>query len=116
MEISGPAIAARIKQIRLYRGIKQDYAASILEMTQQSYSLIESNQDLRLSTILNVSKMLDVNPLFIMAVDIPINDATINRFQQELNLEVFNELEKCYEKIDFYKGILGSKLSESLFH
>ena len=72
-----PHIAARIRQIRLRRGIKQGAVASALGCTQQNYSILECDaKNPLLSTLLQLCSVLDVELWYLLS-PLPVTDETL---------------------------------------
>ena len=72
-----PHIAARIRQIRLRRGIKQCAVAAALGCTQQNYSILECDaKNPLLSTLLQLCAVLDVELWYLLS-PMPVTDETL---------------------------------------
>ncbi len=82
-------IPNRIKTIRKNLDLKQTYVAYKMGITQQCYSVIESGKkSYTYNTIVKVAQALEINPLFILAGDIPITNETIDLFRRKTISEV----------------------------
>ena len=75
-------LSGRIKRIRQELGLGQMEIAAKMDITQQSYSWLETRSfDPKLSTLYKLSKVLNVKVSFLLSFDVPINMETIKQFQ-----------------------------------
>lgn len=73
-----PEIAARIRQIRLRRGIKQAAVASALGCSQQNYNQMECViKSPRVSTLLQICQALDVELWYLLS-PMPVTDESLH--------------------------------------
>lgn len=90
-------IATRIRKIREIRGWKQTAVASSMDITQQAYSCLEQGaSNARLETLKRFCDVMNVELPFLIAVDVPITEETLNRFGQRN----FNEFLVAYKKLE----------------
>ena len=90
-------IGRKISRIREIRGIKQDYLAIELGISQQTISKIEQSESVEEETLGNVAKALGVTPRAMKSFS---EDAIINYFhdQSYFNYQrTFNPLDKVME-------------------
>lgn len=72
-----PNIAQRIRDIRYYKGMKQQAVSLSLEVSQQSYSLLEKQaNNARLSTLVRICDVFQI-PLSYLVSHEPINRENI---------------------------------------
>jgi transcriptional regulator with XRE-family HTH domain len=104
------SIADRIRQIRNYRGLKQAAVADMLGIHQQNYSTIErTNRKASLESLERVANVLEVDLLFLLATQVPVNKANIERFNQQRILDLFTESEQLKSKLSVYEDLLKIK-------
>lgn len=71
-------ITARIRKIRQERGYSQEYMAYRLEISQQSYSRLESGrQDLKITQLEDIAEVLAVCPVELMRDESPPETASV---------------------------------------
>jgi len=107
-------IGQKIKKIREIKGFKQDYMADNLEITQQSYSNIESNKiDVSFSKIEQIAKLFGMRLEDLLTFDERVvfnlnaqhtsasntGDIHNNNFPQELKQLYEEQIQLLKEKI-----------------
>jgi transcriptional regulator with XRE-family HTH domain len=95
-------IGAKIRKIRQLKGYSQEYMATSLGITQNSYSKLENQKTkLNLERISNISKILEINPIDLITCN---ENLVVNQNNaEERNKDViYNnvsiELKEQYEK------------------
>ncbi len=99
------SIGFNIKRIREIKGLKQEFIADKLGISQQAYSKIEQSDILEEQKIIQIANILEVTPHAINS----FNEAAIfnnfNNQSQFINYQ-FNPLEKI---IELYENLLKEK-------
>lgn len=112
-------IGQKIERIRVFRGIKQEYLASKLGISQQTVSKIEQQADIEEELLNQIAEVLGVTPDVIKNFDEErvtyiINNQS-NIYDNEIkdsasNTFVFNPLEKI---VELYERLISSEREKS---
>jgi len=111
-------IGRKISRIREIRGIKQDYLAIELGVSQQTISKIEQSEEIEDSTLEKISKVLGVSPEGIKNFNEEslinnINSSYDNSTFNVNNHCTFNPLDKLMEVVEenksLYERLLASE-------
>jgi transcriptional regulator with XRE-family HTH domain len=96
-------IGQKIKKVRELRNLTQDYIASKIGMTQESYSKIESSRNnISIQKLEKIAEILEVNPSDLLNFD---ENRVLLKFENTHNntqVGYFNEIEsvkQLYEKM-----------------
>ena len=108
-------ISSRIRKIREIRGWKQTAVASSMNITQQAYSCLEQGAgNARLETLRRFCDVMNVELPFLIAVDVPVTDETLNRFGQKKYNEFLTAFKKLEQKLEIFDELLSGKSSHTL--
>jgi transcriptional regulator with XRE-family HTH domain len=114
-------IGRKISRIREIRGIKQDYLAIELGVSQQTISKIEQSEEVEDSTLEKIAKILGVSPEGIKNFNEEslinnINSSYDNSTFNVNNHCTFNPLDKLMEVVEenkrLYERLLASELEK----
>jgi len=112
MERTKYSVANRIKTIRHILGFKQSAIAAMIKISQQDYCQIENSEDIHTSTLYKVSQALGADAALIVSPTIPINEETVKHFSLNRQTNLVEELLDLRNKVNAYKSILKSSLSD----
>ena len=88
-EINFENIGRKLKEIRLSKGLTQEYVADMADVNTSHISNIENNRvKISLTTLVNVCNALDVTVDFILAGE-------YNKISSVLEQEILHELQSC---------------------
>lgn len=91
-EINFPRIGRKIKEIRLAKGLTQEYVASIADVNTSHISNIENNRvKISLPTLVHVCNALDTTIDYILADE-------YNHSSSVLEQEILRELHSCTDQ------------------
>ncbi len=100
-------IASRIRKIREVRGWKQTAIASSMNITQQAYSCLEQGaSNARLETLKRFCDVMKVELPFLIAVDVPITEETIERYGSKSYFEFISTYRKLKQKVEIFEELL----------
>ncbi len=100
-------IASRIRKIREVRGWKQTAIASSMNITQQAYSCLEQGaSNARLETLKRFCDVMKVELPFLIAVDVPITEETIERYGSKSYFEFISTYRKLEQKVEIFEELL----------
>ena len=100
-------IASRIRKIREVRGWKQTAIASSMNITQQAYSCLEQGaSNARLETLKRFCDVMKVELPFLIAVDVPITEETIERYGNKSYFEFISTYRKLEQKVEIFEELL----------
>jgi transcriptional regulator with XRE-family HTH domain len=100
-------IAARIRKIREIRGWKQAAVATSMGITQQAYSCLEQNaSNARLDTLKRFSNVVGVELSYLVALDVPVTDETLQRFGSIKFSETLGAFKKLEHKLEIFDDLL----------
>jgi transcriptional regulator with XRE-family HTH domain len=103
-------IASRIRKIREVRGWKQTAVAAAMNVTQQAYSCLEQGaSNARLETLKRFCKVMNVELSFLVAVDVPVTDETVERFASTNLNEFLISYKKLEQKLEIFDELLRGK-------
>ena len=110
-------IASRIRKIREVRGWKQTAVASSMNITQQAYSCLEQGaNNARLETLKRFCTVMNVELSFLVAVDVPVTEETVERFGGTSYNEFLNSYKKLEQKLEIFDELLRGKTESTLKH
>lgn len=102
-------IASRIRKIREVRGWKQTAIASSMNITQQAYSCLEQGaNNARLETLKRFCDVMKIELPFLIAVDVPITEETIERYGNKSYYEFISTYRKLEQKVEIFEELLTS--------
>ena len=102
-------IASRIRKIREVRGWKQTAIASSMNITQQAYSCLEQGaSNARLETLKRFCDVMKIELPFLIAVDVPITEETIERYGNKSYYEFISTYRKLEQKVEIFEELLTS--------
>ncbi len=111
LEEQKKTIAYRIKRIREIKGLKQSAVAEEFGTTQQSYSHFESGiNDLHISTLLKICKVLNVDPCYVLSRNISITDESMEQFKEDSYYNMMEEVKRLRNKEVIYKSIILGRI------
>ena len=84
----------------------------MIKISQQSYCQIENSEDIHTSTLYKVSQALGADAALIVSPTIPINEETVKHFSLNRQTNLVEELLDLRNKVNAYKSILKSSLSD----
>lgn len=100
-------IASRIRKIREVRGWKQTAIASSMNITQQAYSCLEQGaSNARLETLKRFCNVMKIELPFLIAVDVPITEETIERYGNKSYFEFISTYRKLEQKVEIFEELL----------
>jgi len=100
-------IASRIRKIREVRGWKQTAIASSMNITQQAYSCLEQGaSNARLETLKRFCDVMKIELPFLIAVDVPITEETIERYGNKSYFEFISTYRKLEQKVEIFAELL----------
>ena len=100
-------IASRIRKIREVRGWKQTAIASSLNITQQAYSCLEQGaSNALLETLKRFCDVMKIELPFLIAVDVPITEETIERYGNKSYFEFISTYRKLEQKVEIFEELL----------
>ncbi len=100
-------IASRIRKIREVRGWKQTAIASSMNITQQAYSCLEQGaSNARLETLKRFCDVMKIELPFLIAVDVPITEETIERYGNKSYFEFISTYRKLEQKVEIFEELL----------
>jgi transcriptional regulator with XRE-family HTH domain len=100
-------IGARIRKIREIRGWKQTAIAVSMGITQQAYSCLEQNaSNARLDTLKRFCSAVGVEVSFLVALDIPVTEETLQRFGNVKFSEFLVNYKKLEHKLEIFDDLL----------
>ena len=100
-------IASRIRKIREVRGWKQTAIAASMNITQQAYSCLEQGaSNARLETLKRFCDVMKVELPFLIALDVPITEETIERYGNKSFDEFISTYRKLEQKIEIFEELL----------
>jgi transcriptional regulator with XRE-family HTH domain len=101
-------IASRIRKIREIRGWKQTAIASSMNITQQAYSCLEQGAgNARLETLKRFCNIMNVELSYLIAVDVPVTEETLERFGSKSYNEFLTGFRKMEQKLEIYEELLN---------
>jgi len=112
------SLGQKVERLRKFRGIKQEYVASKLGVTQQQYSKIEQQTEIEDSLLNQIAEILGVSTESILSFDDEKVTYNINNFYDIHDIEIkdnasnnfvaqiFNPIEKINE---LYERLLASE-------
>jgi transcriptional regulator with XRE-family HTH domain len=110
-------IATRIRKIREIRGWKQTAVALSMNISQQAYSCLEQNaSNARLETLKRFCGVVGVELSYLVALDVPITEETLQRFGNARFSEFLSEYKKLEQKLEIFDDLFrgNSEKSQSL--
>ena len=100
-------IASRIRKIREVRGWIQTAIASSMNITQQAYSCLEQGaSNARLETLKRFCDVMKIELPFLIAVDVPITEETIERYGNKSYFEFISTYRKLEQKVEIFEELL----------
>ena len=100
-------IASRIRKVREVRGWKQTAIASSMNITQQAYSCLEQGaSNARLETLKRFCDVMKIELPFLIAVDVPITEETIERYGNKSYFEFISTYRKLEQKVEIFEELL----------
>jgi transcriptional regulator with XRE-family HTH domain len=113
-----PSIGQKIKKIREIKGYKQEFMAEKLDISQQSYSNIESDKiDVPFSKIENIAEIFQMRVEDIISFDekfvlnnygeIKGNQIGLNNFPSELKQLYDDKIKLLEDKISYQQEIIN---------
>src|SRR3954470_24188579 len=110
-------IASRIRKIREIRGWKQAAVAMSMGITQQAYSCLEQNaSNARLDTLRRFSSVVGVELSYLVALDVPVTDETLQRFGNVKFSEFVSGYKKLEHKLEIFDDLLKGLEKTSHLH
>lgn len=110
-------IASRIRKIREVRGWKQTAVAASMNITQQAYSCLEQGaNNARLETLKRFCAVMNVELAFLVAVDVPVTEETVERFGSTNYNEFLNSYKKLEQKLEIFDELLRGKAETNINH
>ncbi len=117
--IDTPTIGQKIKKLREIKGYKQEYMAEKLDISQQSYSNIESGKiDVPFSKIENIAEIFGMRIEDLISFDekyvlnnygeIKGNQIGLNNFPSELKNLYDDKIKLLEDKINYQQEIINS--------
>ena len=108
-------IASRIKKIREVRGWKQTAVAASMNVTQQAYSCLEQGaSNARLDTLRRFCAVMKIELPFLVAVDVPVTEETVERFGSKPYNEFLTGYRKLEQKLEIFDELLRGRNNTSL--
>ena len=99
----------RVKKIRELRGHKQSVVASMMGVTQQGYSAIESHADsAKLETLKRFASALRVDISFLIS-DVPITEETLEQYGSRPYSIIVSEHRIASKKVIFFEDLFSKK-------
>lgn len=106
-------IASRIRKIREVRGWKQTAIASSMNITQQAYSCLEQGaNNARLETLKRFCDVMKIELPFLIAVDVPITEETIERYGNKSYYEFISTYRRLEQKVEIFEELLTNSESK----
>jgi transcriptional regulator with XRE-family HTH domain len=100
-------IASRIRKIREIRGWKQAAVAISMGITQQAYSCLEQNaSNARLDTLKRFCNVAGIEVSYLVALDIPVTEETLQRFGNVKFSEFLSNYKKLEHKLEIFNDLL----------
>jgi transcriptional regulator with XRE-family HTH domain len=100
-------IASRIRKIREVRGWKQTAIAASMNITQQAYSCLEQGaSNARLETLKRFCDVMKIELPFLIAIDVPITEETIERYGNKSYYEFITTYRKLEQKVEIFEELL----------
>jgi transcriptional regulator with XRE-family HTH domain len=100
-------IAERIRKIREIRGWKQAAVAMSMGITQQAYSCLEQNaSNARLDTLKRYAAVAGVELSYLVALDVPVTEETLQRFGSTKFSEFLTGYKKLEHKLEIFDDLL----------
>jgi transcriptional regulator with XRE-family HTH domain len=104
------SLALRIRKIREIRGLKQSNVARELNITQQSYGNLESQQNNpKLETLLRFCDVMKLPLSFLLDPNIPITDENVELFTNKGIGEIYSHYQNLKERLEYYEEIRSKK-------
>ncbi|MES2621046.1 MAG: helix-turn-helix transcriptional regulator, partial [Bacteroidota bacterium] len=79
-EKSMTKLGERIKRIRELKGLNQKKIAVRMNISSQTYAVLEEAKNLKYSTVKKFCEAIEIDPSFLLAEDVPISEETIQFF------------------------------------
>lgn len=84
-------ITTRMKKVREVKGWKQSAVAASMQITQQAFSYLESGGGSpRIDTLTRFCDVMNVQLNFLLAVDLPVTEETVNKYGTKSFSELVN--------------------------
>ena len=110
-------IALRIRKIREVRRMKQASVAASMNITQQAYSFLEQGaNNARLDTLKRFCITMNVELSFLVAMDVPVTEETVERFGSMNYNEFVTNYKKMEQKIEIFDELLRGKAESPRMH
>ena len=96
------------------RGWKQATLAASMKITQQAYSCLEQGaNNARLETLKRYCDIMKVELPFLIAIDVPITEETLEKFGSKSYNEILTTYKNLEQKLAIYEELLAGKLGET---
>lgn len=106
-------IASRIRKIREVRGKKQTSVAELMNISQQAYSCLEKRAgNSRLETLQRFCDVMNVELAYLVALDVPVTEETLERFGGKTYNEFLTSYKKLEHKLDIFNDLLRGRSDE----
>jgi transcriptional regulator with XRE-family HTH domain len=106
-------LSNRIKRIREMMQLKQNAVATELSISQQAYSILESGNDIRLSTLTRICQVFKIDLAFLLSYDLPITEENIELAREKKYAALMKEnkmLSEIVEREIFKNNYLANNI------
>ena len=108
-------IATRIRKIREIRGWKQIAVAGAMNISQQAYSCLEQGaNNARLETLKKYCHVMNVELAYLVAIDVPVTEETLNRFGSTNYNELLTSYKKLEQKLEIFDELIKVKSENNI--
>jgi len=109
------SISTRIRKIREIRGWKQSAVAMSMNITQQAYSCLELGAgNARLETLKRFCDVMNVELPYLIAMDVPITQETLERYGQRKYNDFINTYARLEQKVEILNDMLSTRQGHSI--